>query len=86
MLEACTTRQKTQNSPSGKILEHGEPEGKEVATTQGAPTVSEQKRFSARTPPPQQASIPRKVPPPSLQVQPFPAQIPQLTGQQTLVF
>ena len=41
--------------------------------TQGAPTSSEQTRPKVKTPPPQQASLPVKLSPPSLPLQPTPA-------------
>ena len=43
-------------------------------TTQGAPTLEEQTRPSSFTPPPQQASLPVKLSPPSLPLQPTPAE------------
>ena len=55
------------------------------AITQGAPTVSEQMRPVALTPPPQQASPPVKPSGAVLLLQPLPAQDPQLSAQQTLL-
>ena len=47
------------------------------ATTQGAPTLAEQTRFRLLIPPPQQASLPVKLLPPSRPLQPDPARAKQ---------
>ena len=65
-------------STSGGIrfhLSRHEPKSERLPSEKmhGAPTLEEQTRPSSFTPPPQQASLPVKLPPPSLPLQPTPA-------------